>query len=125
VQGWRTRWFQVGAPRARRRFGGRSRKQNPPDLLIPPWLPHDIGTFSRLTRAAEIIRLGERTAEEALSQMPLDLEPEPQMKLAAEPTAERAVAPRTVGTDTRTRKGGCALDVRVSLALGVMLLVAA
>jgi hypothetical protein len=95
-----------GAPGARRRFEGRSRKQNPPDLLIHPWLPHDIGTFSRFTRAAEIIRLGEQPAEEALSQMPLDLEPEPQMKLAAEPTAERAGAPRTVGTDTRPGKEG-------------------
>ena len=50
---------------------------NPPDLLVRPSLPHDIGTFSSFTRAAEIIRLGEDAAERALCQQPLCLEPQP------------------------------------------------
>jgi NTE family protein len=39
---------------------------DPPEVLIRPCLPHDIGTFSSFTRAAEIIRLGEQAAEHAL-----------------------------------------------------------
>jgi NTE family protein len=60
-------------------------RANPPDLLIHPSLPHDIGTFSSFTRAAEIIRLGEQAAEWALSQPPWSLEPRPRiaMPLAA------------------------------------------
>jgi NTE family protein len=56
-------------------------RANPPDLLIHPRLPHDIGTFSSFTRAAEIIRLGEQAAEWALSQPPLVVEPLPQMPM--------------------------------------------
>jgi NTE family protein len=60
-------------------------RANPPDLLIHPSLPHDIGTFSSFTRAAEIIRLGEQAAERALQQPPWSLEPRPRiaMPLAA------------------------------------------
>ncbi len=54
-------------------------RANPPDLLIHPRLPHDIGTFSSFTRAAEIIRLGEQAAECALLQQPLCLDPMPPM----------------------------------------------
>ena len=56
-------------------------RANPPDLLIHPYLPHDIGTFSSFTRAAEIIRLGEQAAERALHQQPLYLETLHQMAL--------------------------------------------
>jgi NTE family protein len=45
-------------------------RSDPPDILVRPRLPHDIGTFSSFTRAAEIIRLGEQAAEEALSSSP-------------------------------------------------------
>jgi NTE family protein len=48
---------------------------DPPDLLVRPRLPHDIGTFSSFTRAAEIIRLGDEAAEQALRQQPPSLEP--------------------------------------------------
>jgi len=50
---------------------------DPPDMLVRPTLPHDIGTFSSFTRAAEIIRLGGEAAERALCRQPLCLEPCP------------------------------------------------
>jgi NTE family protein len=42
-------------------------RSDPPDMLIRPRLPHEIGTFSSFTRATEIIRRGEEAAELALS----------------------------------------------------------
>ena len=50
-------------------------QSDPPDVLVRPRLPHDIGTFSSFTRAAEIIRLGEQAAEQALLEHPLYIEP--------------------------------------------------
>jgi len=50
-------------------------QSDPPDVLVRPRLPHDIGTFSSFTRAAEIIRLGEQAAEQALLEHPLCIEP--------------------------------------------------
>jgi NTE family protein len=50
-------------------------RSDPPDVLIRPRLPHDIGILSSFTRAAEIIRLGEQAAEQALFEDPLCIEP--------------------------------------------------
>ena len=50
------------------------------DLIVRPRLPHDIGTFSSFTRAAEIIRRGEEAAELALSHA--SMSPELELVLA-------------------------------------------
>ena len=65
-------------------------QSDPPDVLVRPRLPHDIGTFSSFTRAAEIIALGEQAAEQALLGYPLVIEPECLSVLSAEAQSCRA-----------------------------------
>jgi predicted acylesterase/phospholipase RssA len=59
-------------------------QSHPPDVLICPRLPHDIGTFSSFTRAAEIMRLGEQAAAQALLEHSMGSEPLSMRVLGAE-----------------------------------------